>query len=48
MLAKYLSRFGRVTKRGYRVSEAIDTVIMFIVFFGLMAIVGSIESSKYL
>jgi len=47
MLADYLSKFGRVTKRGRRVSDAIDTVVIFVVVFGLMAIVGTVESAKW-
>lgn len=48
MLAKYLSKQGgRVTARGYKVSEALDTIGLFLLFLVAFGVVGSIESGKW-
>lgn len=48
MLAKYLEKQGsRVTARGYKVSEWLDAVGLFLLFLAVFGIVGSIESEKW-
>jgi hypothetical protein len=48
MLAKYLEKQGgRVTARGYKVSEWLDAVGLFLLFITAFGIVGSIESGKW-
>ena len=47
MLAKYLSKHGRVTARGHKVSEWIDALWLFLILFGAFAVVGSIESGRW-
>lgn len=48
MLAKYLAKNGgRVTARGYKVSEWLDGVGLFLAFLTVYGIVGSIESGKW-
>jgi hypothetical protein len=47
MLAKYLSKHGRVTKRGHKVSEWLDAVGLFLAIFLVFGVVGSIESGKW-
>jgi hypothetical protein len=47
MLAKYLSKHGRVTERGYKVSEWIDAAGVFALIFLAFGVVGSIESGKW-
>ena len=47
MLAKYLSRNGRVTERGHKVSEWLDALVLFALIFFAFGIVGSIESGRW-
>jgi hypothetical protein len=48
MLAKYLSKQGgRVTARGYKVSEWLDAFGVFLLILTVYGIVGSIESEKW-
>jgi hypothetical protein len=48
MLAKLLSRDGgRVTARGHRVSDAIDTVLLLGLFLTVFGIVGAIEAGRW-
>lgn len=47
MLAKYLSKHGRVTERGYKVSEWIDAAGIFTLIFLVFGVVGSIESGRW-
>jgi hypothetical protein len=47
MLAKYLSKHGRVTQRGHKVSEWLDALGVFLLIFAVFGIVGSIESEKW-
>jgi hypothetical protein len=47
MLAKYLEKHGRVTARGYKVSEWLDAFGVFLLIFAVFGIVGSIESEKW-
>lgn len=47
MLAKYLEKQGRVTARGYKVSEWLDALGLFLLIFALFGIVGSVESEKW-
>ena len=47
MLAKYLSRNGRVTERGHKVSEWLDALGVFLLILAVYAIVGSIESGRW-
>jgi len=48
MLAKYLSKNGgRVTERGYKVSEWLDAFGVFALIFLVFGVVGSIESGKW-
>ena len=47
MLAKYLSRHGRVTERGHKVSEWLDALVLFALIFLAFGIVGSIESGRW-
>jgi hypothetical protein len=47
MLAKYLSKHGRVTERGHKVSEWLDAFGVFLLIFVVFGIVGSIESEKW-
>ena len=48
MLAKYLAKQGgRVTARGYKVSEALDTLGLMFMFLVAFGVVGSIESGKW-
>ena len=47
MLAKYLSKHGRVTERGHKVSEWLDAFGVFLVIFLAFGIVGSVESGKW-
>jgi len=47
MLAKYLSKHGRVTERGHKVSEWLDAFGVFLLIFVVLGIVGSIESEKW-
>lgn len=48
MLARYLeSKGNRVTARGYKVSEWLDAVGVFLLILAVYGIVGSIESEKW-
>jgi hypothetical protein len=48
MLAKYLSKNGgRVTARGYKVSEWVDALGVFLLILTVYGIVGSIESERW-
>jgi hypothetical protein len=48
MLAKLLLRDGgRLTERGERVSDAIDTVLLLGLFLTVFGIAGSIESGRW-
>ena len=48
MLARYLEKQGgRVTERGYKVSEWLDGLGFFLLFLAVFGIVGSIESEKW-
>jgi len=47
MLAKYLSKHGRVSARGYKVSEWVDAFGVFLLIFTVLGIVGSIESGRW-
>jgi hypothetical protein len=48
MLAKYLEKQGgRVTARGYKVSDALDTIGLLFMFLAVFGVVGSIESGKW-
>lgn len=48
MLARYLEKHGgRVTARGYKVSEFLDGVGFFLLFLVAFGVVGSIESGKW-
>jgi len=48
MLADYLSKHGRVTRRGQTVSDTIDALGFYLVIFLAFGIVGSIESGRWL
>jgi hypothetical protein len=47
MLARYLEKHGRVTERGYKVSEWLDAFGVFLLILTVYGIVGSIESEKW-
>lgn len=49
MLVKFLQKHcdGRITARAYKISDAIDTVWLFLCLFLAMGVVGSIESGKW-
>ena len=48
MLAKYLEKQGgRVTARGYKVSEWLDAVALFLLILSVYGAVGSIESGRW-
>ena len=47
MLARYLAKHGRVTERGYKVSEWLDAFGVFLLILTVYGIVGSIESEKW-
>jgi hypothetical protein len=48
MLAKLLLRDGgRMTQRGQRVSDAIDTVLLLGLFLTVFGIVGAIETGRW-
>ena len=48
MLAKYLSKNGgRVTARGYKVSEWLDAFGVFLLILTVYGIVGSIETGRW-
>jgi hypothetical protein len=48
MLAKLLLRDGgRLTQRGQRVSDAIDTVLLLGLFLTVFGIVGAIEVGRW-
>ena len=47
MLARYLEKQGRVTARGYKVSDWLDALGVFLLILTVYAIVGSIESEKW-
>jgi hypothetical protein len=48
MLARYLEKQGgRVTARGYKVSEWLDAAGVFTLIFLVFGVVGSIESGKW-
>jgi hypothetical protein len=48
MLARYLEKQGgRVTARGYKVSEWLDALGVFLLILAVFGIVGSIESEKW-
>jgi hypothetical protein len=48
MLAKYLEKQGgRMTARGYKVSEWLDALGLFLLLFTAFGVVGSIESGKW-
>ena len=48
MLARYLEKQGgRVTARGYKVSEWLDALGVFLAIFLVFGVVGSIESGKW-
>lgn len=48
MLARFLERQGgRVTARGYKVSEWLDAIGVFLLILTVFGVVGSIESGKW-
>ena len=48
MLARYLEKQGgRVTARGYKVSDWVDALGVFLLILAVYAIVGSIESERW-
>jgi hypothetical protein len=48
MLAKLLLRDGgRLTQRGQRVSDAIDTILLLGLFLTVFGIVGAIEAGRW-
>ncbi len=47
MLADYLAKHRRVTRRGQTVSDTIDALGFYLVIFLAFGIVGSIESGRW-